>query len=327
MSQDETLRRMRDYRVFGGVLRSQLEFPELEPSVGGAPTWLLRVGESAPERPGATIRGERQIGPERYRLLALDEGARLEYSHAGVFELSFARGEIVWYPNGYDETQRELARSIVLGPVLALALEAAGHLCLHGSAVALRDGAVAFVAPKHHGKSTLAMALARAGARFISDDTLALRPGTPTLLHPGVTSARLWDDTARELRVGELCERVVTGVKTTAAGFSADRVARAPVPLSAVYLIEPEYADEAKVPVRRTILTRPQAAATLAQQAKLPDSLVGYTAAGLRLSTAVRLASSVSVYRLHVARNFGLLPEVVKQIVDWHGGIVAPTRT
>jgi hypothetical protein len=318
---------VRDYRVFGSVLRSELEFPELESSTAGTPTWSLRVGNDAPERADLALRGERQIGSERYRLLAFDGGARLEYSHAGVFDLSFNDGVIAWYPNGRDDAKCELARSIVLGPVLALALEASGHLCLHGSAVALQDGAVAFVAPKHHGKSTLAMALARAGAHFISDDSLALRPGVPTLLQPGVTSARLWDDTARELHVDELCDRVVTGIKTTATGFADDRVVRVATPLSAVYLIEPEYADDSAAPVRRTALSRPQAAATLAQQAKLPDSLVGYAAAGARLGTAVRLAARVPVYRLHVARSFGLLPEVVQQIVDWHGGVVAPRQS
>ena len=49
--------------------------------------------------------------------------------------------------------------------VLALALHAGGVFTLHASAVSIDGGGIAFLAPKHHGKSTLCSALVLAGAR------------------------------------------------------------------------------------------------------------------------------------------------------------------
>ncbi|HYD54490.1 MAG TPA: hypothetical protein VEA99_17790 [Gemmatimonadaceae bacterium] len=313
-----------DYAVFGGVLRSELPFVELDVAPCETPDWRLRIGVQPPAREGLLPCGERALGPEHYRLSRFDGGFRLEYSHAGIFDLELDSATVTWYPRGEGDEHVELARSIVLGPMLALALEARGHLCLHGGAVQLGDGAVAFVAPKHHGKSTLVTALARSGARFISDDTLAVLPGAACVLRPGVNSARLWEDSARALRVDELCDRVVDGIKTVASGFGEAAPAGASLPLRAVYLLTPERDDADAPACRRTPLPPLAAAATLAQQAKLPDTLVGFAAAGARLALAARIASVVPVHRLHVARSFARLPEVVAQLRAWHGDATVP---
>jgi len=309
------------YAVFGGTLRSELPFPELEPcdaSDAALPEWSLRIGDEPPPRPEAVPCGERQIGPERYRLLRVERGFRLEYSHAGTFDVDPSAGALTWYPGGETATRGELARSIVLGPALALMLEAQGHLCLHGGAVGVPDGAVAFVAPKHHGKSTLVMAMVRGGAEFLSDDTIAVAPGRPCMLKPGVRSARLWADSAETLRVEELCERVVTGIKTNASGFHGTTSARESIPLRAIYLLHPEPPSSASPPCWRVPLPPGAAVATLGQQAKLPDTLVGFAAAGRRLSVAARVASEVPVFELHLVRDFAALPDVVSRIVGWH---------
>ncbi len=66
-------------------------------------------------------------------------------------------------------------RADLLGRVMALAAHADGRLTLHASAVSVAGRAVAFVGPKHAGKSTLALALVRKGARLLTDDTLVVR--------------------------------------------------------------------------------------------------------------------------------------------------------
>lgn len=302
------------YPVLGGILRSELPFPELAPAAPAAPTWTLRAGAGEPPSVPLVPLGERRVGSERLRLWETPAGRRLEYSHAGTFDL-LPSGEVTWY--GCADSAPELVRAIVLGPVLALALEAEGCLCLHGSAVAVDDRAIAFLGPKHAGKSTLATALTAAGARLISDDVVALVPGAGgTTVRAGVACVRLWDDSALRLRVDALCPTVIRGIKTTASGFERavrpDGVTR----LDAVYLLSPS-APEGE-PAVRTPLAGPAALVALAHQTKLPDTLVGLRAAGRQLRSAARVVASTPVYALQVARDFEALPAAVEQVLDWH---------
>jgi hypothetical protein len=312
----------RAYRVFGGVLRSALQFPDLIEVAAADPDWTLHVARGAPPECAGTDLGERRVREETYRLTRTPLGFRLAYSHAGVFDLSADASVIVWYPS--VNASPELARTIVLGPVLALALEISGHLCLHGSAVAVGDTGIAFIAPKFHGKSTLASALARAGASFIGDDTLAVSPGDPPMLRPGTGSVRLWQDAAKELEIGLHCRTVVEGLKTTATGFVGSPVSAAAVALAAVYVLEPVLPDDAPWAAERVPLAAAPAVIALAHHAKLPDVLVGYAAAGTRLAGAAALARVVPVYTLRIARSFALLPAAVECILGWHSAPVAP---
>jgi hypothetical protein len=316
---------MRDYGAFGGTLRSAIDFPELGERIAGSPDWTLHAVNGAPSLCDATPLGERKVGGETYRLAAIPGGLRLEYSHAGTFDIVDGGSSIHWYC--VRDTQLELVRAIVLGPVLALALEASGHFCLHGSAVAFGDRAVGFLAPKHHGKSTLAVALAAAGARFVGDDTLAVRPGSPAILRPGIGSVRLWRDAAIALRVGLLCDTVIPGVKITAAGFHEPIVQRQALPLAAIYVLDPVVIDAeprgdgtwpAGGPTTRHRLNPAAAAVSLAHHTKLPDSLVGIRVAATRLRGAASIAATVPVFSLRIARDFARLPEAVQQLFAWH---------
>jgi hypothetical protein len=111
---------------------------------------------------------------------------------------------------------------------------------------------------------------------------------------------------------------VIPGIKTTATGFPAEALLRDTAPLEAVYVLEPMSASETELPVRRTRLPAAAATIALAHHTKLPDSLVGYQAAGKRLGGAATVASSVPIYTLQIARSFALLPAVVDGLFAWH---------
>lgn len=306
----------RRYRAFGAVMESDLEFPELlaaEP--GERRRWSFRIAEDEPSPLDAECLGERQLGVERYTLWRSPSGVRLEYSHAGVFELSRDGTEIVWYRR--SDAIEELVRSIVIGPVLALALELSGSFCLHGSAVSIGGRAVVFLGPKYHGKSTLATALTAAGARLIGDDLIAVSPGPPAMVMPGVPSVRLWDDALDALPIDTLCNNIVRGVKTTASGFAERAVTSVELPLGGIYILQP-VPPRADFWCERQRLMGAAAAIGLAQQTKLPDSLIGMGGAGVKLATAARLATTAPVWTLTTARDLHLLPQVVAQILAWH---------
>lgn len=306
----------RDYSAFGGVLRSAIEFPELAIAHNVArPDWTFIVDRSEPPDHPFVLVGERRVRDERYWLWRSPAGLRLEYSHAGTFDVSADGTHIIWYHR--RDAIPELVRSIVLGPALALALELAGFLCLHGSAVAVGDSAVAFLGPKHFGKSTLATALTASGARLLGDDLLAVEVGRPARVRPGVASVRLWAETAASLSLESMCETLIPGVKTTATGFATSSLALRPVALRAIYMLTPVMNTADIAPAARTRLSLMEATIALAQQTKLPDSLVGLRAAGTHLSAAAAVAASVPVWNLSVVRDLSRLDAVVRQIFDW----------
>jgi hypothetical protein len=310
---------LRDYSAFGGVLRSEIEFPELEIAGGGTrPDWTLLVERSRPSPRGLTPLGERQVGAERYRLWRAPEGLRLEHSHAGTFDLSGDGRCIRWYHE--RQAMPELVRNIVLGPAIALALELAGFLCLHGSAVSLGGRAAAFLAPKYFGKSTLATALTAAGGGLLGDDLLVVSAGPPATVRPGVASVRLWADAAAALPLDAISKTLISGVKTTVTGFRDDALARTPTAFGDIYLLSPVMGDAASTPVSRTRLSPVEGAIALARHTKLPDSLVGLRAAGSQLATAAKVAATVPVWRLHVVRDMSRLEVIVRQLIEWSFG-------
>jgi hypothetical protein len=232
-----------------------------------------------------------------------------------VFELSEDGSAIIWYRQ--HDALAELVRSIVLGPALALSLELAGFLCLHGSAVVIDGQAIVFLGPKYHGKSTLATALTAAGAQLIGDDLIAVSPAPVPTVRPGVPSVRLWDDAVGALSVSAICGTLTRGVKTTASGFAGRAVIHGEFRLAALYVLEPMPQEDGFTCARRR-LTAAAAAIGLAQQTKLADSLVGMSAAGIQLAAAARLATMVPVWTLSTVRDLARLPAIVDQIITWH---------
>lgn len=307
---------VRDYSAFGGVLRSEIEFPELTVARECVrPDWTLRVDCDDPPAHRLAFVGERHIRQESYELSHFPGGFRLVYSHAGTFDISGDGTSIVWYR--HSEALPELVRSIILGPAISLALELAGFLCLHGSAVTIGETAVAFVGPKHFGKSTLATALTTAGARLVGDDLLVVSPGRPTTVRPGVGSVRLWADMAATLPLDGVCDTLIPGVKTTITGFTDEALAVTPTPVGAIYVLSPVAKDTTTRVAWRELLAPSEATIALAHQTKLPASLVGLRAAGSQLKAAAAVAATVPVWTLRAVRDVARLGPLVRQIIEW----------
>jgi len=109
------------------------------------------------------------------------------------------RGREVWadWPEHYS---LEDACTYLLGPVMGFVLRLHGVVCLHASAVAVADRAIALVGLPGAGKSTTAAAFASAGFPVLSDDIVALAEnGAQFLVQPGYPRVNLWPDSVRRL--------------------------------------------------------------------------------------------------------------------------------
>jgi hypothetical protein len=241
-----------------------------------------------------------------------DGGLSLLFDDTGRFDVSLDGNSIVWMrPDGAVD---EAARADSVSRVLALAMHMQGVLTLHASAVSIDGQGVAFFAPKYHGKSTLAAALLRSGARLVTDDTLPIRIETAEML-PGVHHLRLWGDAAGRTAHGE--EGADPGRKLLISTLGDAELQQQPVHIAALYVLVPQLPQPRQPAVRRERLTGIAATMALVQHAKLASLLRGQEA-GTVFTQAAALAGRVPVYALIVQRDLERLMEAAAVIRGWH---------
>ncbi|MGD2115554.1 MAG: hypothetical protein PVG07_10900 [Acidobacteriota bacterium] len=180
-------------------------------------------------------------GPDRVAhlsLFGLPRGFGLSVSGAGRgrFHCSRRAIRIEW------STPEADAPHAFFSYALPLWLETEGVPVLHGSAVSLGEGAVAFLGRSGMGKSVLCAELVRAGCGFLADDGVALRrnprgdwlcaPGPPLLrLWPSGLESRLGIDPATLPKVQSIVEKRRLHLDGESPPPAAGR------PLAAVYLL------------------------------------------------------------------------------------------
>jgi hypothetical protein len=309
---------MRDYQVFGGALRSDIEFPELRTIESDAPSWTLRTIAAAPDITSAQLLGQAEILPGFHvKLFSHERGFRFVFDDTGTFDITDSGREIAWAAGPHFE--ESWVRADVTGRVMAVALHASGHLCLHGSAVAARSGAIAFLAPKFHGKSTLALALTRAGAKLLTDDLVPVDPRTPIQAVPGVHQVKLWQDSASHFGVERETPR--PGSKHLLHDFDDTMLSNDRTPLAAIYLLAPIIVEEgaAAPTVTRARMHSVASALALVRHSMMGSMLSGIEAQRV-IDRATTVAEAVPVYQLAVTAGMERIGETVDQLLAWHGG-------
>jgi hypothetical protein len=311
---------MRDYQVFGGALRSDIEFPELRVIESDEPSWTLRSTPLVPDMTGAALLGEVEVIPGcQLRLFKHDAGFRFVFDDTGSFDITDRGREIAWSKG--PNAEESWVRADITGRVLAVAMHASGHLCLHGSAVSTGAGAIAFLAPKFHGKSTLALALTRAGAKLLTDDVLPVDPHTPVQAVPGVHQVKLWQDSATHFGVDADRPAPRPGSKHLLHDFDDHMLSNDRTPLAAIYLLSPVIVEEgaAAPAVARTRMHAVPSALALVRHSIMGSMLSG-SEAQLVIDRATTIAEAVPVYQLTVAAGMERIGDTVDQLLAWHGG-------
>lgn len=152
-----------NYRAFGLAIASDMVLPELVPAPPGPADVVIRIVHTGRAFPPPEAPGTFRFGDAECFLL---------YPQIGAFRVA-APGLIEVEPlPGVDPA---LVCFPLLGPVMALMLQARGSFLLHGSALAGPDGrAFGFLGDKGAGKSTTAAAFLRAGHALLTDDIIAI---------------------------------------------------------------------------------------------------------------------------------------------------------
>jgi hypothetical protein len=149
-------------------------------------------------------------------------------------------GREIWadWPEHYT---LEDACTYLMGPVIAFVLRLRGVTCLHASAVAVDDRAVALFGVAGAGKSTTAAAFALSGFPVLSDDVAVLvDQGDRFLVQPGYPRVNLWPDSVRTLfgspdalpRITPTWDKCYLALDQNGRGFQSQ-----PLPLGAIYIL------------------------------------------------------------------------------------------
>jgi hypothetical protein len=258
------------YTAFGLLLRCNVELPELTPvdpgSAGVRPeesgdcTVIVHLKASSCRSETVDAGSEElsyaspytaQAGGSALKIWKAQDGSylRLAYFDGTQFWLD-PEGTRIWvtWP---DDLTLEHAAAYLLGPVLGLLLRIRGVTCLHASAVAFGEKAVAFVGSAGAGKSTTAAALARQGHAVLSDDvvTLADRDGT-FFVQPAYPYLHLWPESVEWLYgSAETLPRFIPNYekRCLSLGKRELRFEDNPLPLAAIYILGERRGDPAPI--------------------------------------------------------------------------------
>jgi hypothetical protein len=287
------------YRAFGLAIRSELQLPEL--IEGRAGKYDVDILFSRPDGVAP---------PDRFSettIRVTNGEAYFSYAGIGSFLIRESRKILIDPAPGVDEGSLRL---FLLGNVLGTLAFLRGFLVLHGSAVAINGGGVAFLAHSGEGKSTMAAAF---GGNYplIADDVLSIQthearplicPAFPQLKLHSHTAVSLGFNPKKSPPGSPLEEKITPRVSE---GFSAK-----PLPLSRVYLLEKGKAIEI-IP-----LGQPEAVIALLRYSYTPRSLKAGINQRQHFRHSARLAREVPFRRLIRPHDLKDLPEIVRRLVE-----------
>jgi hypothetical protein len=198
----------------------------------------------------------------------------------------------------------------VLGAGLSLWLRRyRGYLCLHASSVEVHGHALLFAGPSGHGKSTIAHALVEHGHQLLADDLTAIDTSAGAVV-PAYPEVRLWPDSHAAVNQQFASRPLRPEIAKRSVGVS-ERFQRSPVPLSAIFLIEPG-----------TSVNLERAGTAAAMFGLLQNTwelqLLSDPEedAELHLSQVTAIASSVPIWRLQRTADFDDLRRMIDAIRD-----------
>jgi hypothetical protein len=258
-----------DYSVYGLQICANLPLPGLFLSPATRDVNLEVCLQSTPLMLNEMLQGASELwytspykddhGTPGLRVWKLAGGAyfKLQYSDGTEFIID-CMGTRVWsvWP---DTLTLQYTVLYLLGPVLGFVLRLHGTTCLHATAIAVGDQAIAFLGPAGAGKSTTAAAFAKLGHPVLSDDIVTLLDyGSAFWVQPGYPLLRLWPTSVNILYGGpDVLPKLVPDdsswdkryLSLAGNGYKFQHEA---LPLAAIYLLD-ERSSESAAPFVETI--------------------------------------------------------------------------
>jgi len=234
------------YKAFGLEISSEIELPGMIQSTGnehmegsGYSDVKITLGKVDPSQ--VTLA---DVEGPNYLVTGCD--VYLWWDNIGKVRISDGKQVTVEPVADLDGSDELNLIPFLLGPVMALMLHQRGFLVLHGSAVNMGHGAVAFLGHRGNGKSTTAIHLYVEGYPLVADDILAIkfyREGLP-VVYPGYPHVRLSEEAYNQVKEHT---DILTPIRTLAEKVFCDsshRFSTEPVNLDRIYVIEKVSGDD-----------------------------------------------------------------------------------
>jgi len=177
-----------------------------------------------------------ECGNPVLRMFSVLEGKYFRFSYADRTEfLVDQAGTEVWAKWAEPLTIEDTA-TYLLGPVMGFVMLLRGVVCLHASAIAVADKAIALLGPAGSGKSTTAAAFSDRGYSVLAEDVVTLDDhGCQFLVRPGYPCIRLWPASVKALYGSESHLPKLTPNWDKCYLDLTERFHAEPLPLAAIY--------------------------------------------------------------------------------------------
>jgi hypothetical protein len=250
----------------------------------------------------------------------------LAWRGVGAFVVRDGREIIVDPLPGVEE---RVLRLCVLGSCLGVVLLQRGLTVFHSSVVGLPCGAIAFLALKGHGKSSMAAALHARGHRMVADDIMVIDDAAAVdgdedrlLVRPGFPQFKLWPKAAQAIGQDPESLPVLHPTIDKRAYRVSQSFLPRPLPLQAVYVLGIDHEIEI------ALLTHQNALMCVLPHwygAMFDRELLRVFGLDTHFAAAMRLVKGVPIYLLKRPPALELLPEVARRVEEHALGAREPT--
>jgi hypothetical protein len=253
-------------------------------------------------------------GGELDGLYRLSDG--FHFSFAGVVQFHVMKDRMVY--EVLDETYAYAVELWLLGTVLSFWLEWQQRPALHASAAVIDGYAAGFMATNKGGKSSLAATLMRQGHPLLTDDIVALTPGTPPLAHPGFPQMRMWPEQAAhfvdDVQALETVHPFIDKKRVPVdEGGIGGAFCQEACPLAALYI--PDRSDDVEA-ISIEPLPQSEALLSIVRESFVATLIEAAGWQGRRLHLLSSLVKAAPVRRLMYPNGLDLLPEVAQAVAD-----------
>jgi hypothetical protein len=228
-----------------GVPASTIASEDIRISFGSLPAWLHEVSDTQIET-SYIADYKSECGEPALRVFRVLDGKYFRFRYADETEFVIDKAGTEIWAQWCEPLTLEDTATYLLGPVMGFVMLLRGVVCLHASAVAIGDKAIALLGPAGAGKSTTAAAFAERGHSVLAEDVVTLDDrGDRFLVRPGYPCIRLWPAAVKALYGSETHLPKLTPNWDKCYLDLNENFQSEPLPLAAIYHLGERHHDAA----------------------------------------------------------------------------------
>lgn len=305
-------------KIIPGVPSSSTAADDLRIWFGYLPSWLAEVKSTQIETSFVADYKD-EVGEPVLRVFRLVEGKYFWFRYADKTEFVLdGAGTEIWASWPMSLSLEDTC-TYLLGPVMGFVMLLRGVVCLHASAIAIGNQAIALLGPAGSGKSTIAAAFSQQGYSILAEDVVTLDDDLDRfLVRPGYPCIRLWPASVKALYGSETHLPKLTPNWNKCYLELNDRFENRPLPLAGIYHLN-NRSEDPTAPFVETLDKSEGLMSVIANTyaTKLMDKQMRMREFGL-LS---RVVSNVPLRRVTSHTDPVRIPELCRRIVSDHESI------